>query len=294
MIVHHRLARTTYLLSAIRSAVALAALAGVPPTTAAAEVLFPALDQAVERHPDTTYLDLVQLIAPGVKPENGGYRVEEFVALRDIGESFFNDDVPSGLAFNDIAVLPIRSSGRERIALLLDLGRSSTRMEGFAVLALIDPARPTRLLDAANVAFDYGTTFFDPPKLSAGPMQDIIVTTSRHSNSNQGYQTTTIIDVHGDELTLIDTIYTLSDHDCGFERSQQTDLSMVGDGPSPSILATVTEVVLLTEPTCDGVTVPAASRRAVSAAYHWNSITESYSKDSDALDRLAEETAVRY
>lgn len=293
MRVHHKPSRMTHLLSAIRPVVVLAALAGMP-LPAVAEVLFPSLDQTLEGHPATTYLDLVQLIAPGARRDNGAYWVEELVPLRHIGEHDLDDDVPTGLAFDRIAVLPVRSDGQERIVLLLDLGPSSTRMEGFAVLALIDPAGDARLLDVANVAYDHATSFFDPAKLAAGPMQDIIVTTSRHSNSNQGYQATTIIDVRGDQFALVDTIYTLSDHDCGFERRQQPDISASDAGPSPSIIVTVTEVVVLTEPTCDGVTLPVAGQLEVSVAYRRDPATGSYATDSDALDQLAMETAERY
>ncbi|TIX53987.1 MAG: hypothetical protein E5V28_28390, partial [Mesorhizobium sp.] len=189
-------------------------------------------------------------------------------------------------------VLQIKAGGKDRLAMLFDLGSSSDSAEGFAVLALYDLASRPRLLDAVNVAVDRSTYFRDPGKLPIGPSHDAIITLSTHFNSSQGYASTPLILVRDDRFELTDVIYTFDESLCAYKRTQELAFQTIADGqPYAAIKATVTDATVPNGESCDEP-APEPSSRDISVTYHWDGTA--YVKGSDALDKLAGENANRF
>jgi hypothetical protein len=277
-------------LSLLRVAVLLASLGGLA-ATARAQPESAAPGDQVRGHPGKTYADLIRLMTTGFRRDGVVYRASRLLPMRHIGR---DRETPAlrDLVFDRIDVLPLPAGPRPRLALLIDLGRAAESAEGFAVLALVDPTGSGRLLDAANVAYDRQTGFFVPARLEA--RVDVVITASRHANSNQAYQTTALIAVRRDRLSLIDTIFTLNDRGCGYERNQTLAIAKVGRGARAAISASVAEETQTDTSACDGQAAPAAGHRLVTVHYRWDSARQRYVARSDALERLARETEERF
>ncbi|RWB24043.1 hypothetical protein [Mesorhizobium sp.] len=256
-------------------------------------VSFPDLGRAVPSHKDTTYLDLARMVIPDLAADKDGfYRGSMPIEMRHIEGPDSGGSPPVTSGFSDAGVLPIKAGGKDRLAMLFDLGSSSDSAEGFAVLALYDLAGRPRLLDAVNVAVDRSTYFRDPGKLPIGPSDDAIITLSTHFNSSQGYVSTPLILVRDDRFELIDMIYTFDESLCAYKRTQELAFQTIADGqPYAAIKATVTDATLPNGESCDEP-APEPSSRDISVTYHWNGTA--YVKGSDALDKLAGENANRF
>ena len=186
----------------------------------AAEVTFPDLETAVPGHPDISYFDLARDIVLDLAKANGIYQGHVVVDVRHIGGPDDASSPPETVNLPGIAVLPIRSDGRDRLLLLLDFGDAADSANGFAVLALYDLSSAERLLDAANVAYDRSTWFREGASLAVSADTDAVITMSEHFNSSQGYVTTALILPRDDRLELIDTIFTFNEKLCEFRREQ--------------------------------------------------------------------------
>ncbi|RUU45873.1 hypothetical protein EOC93_05115 [Mesorhizobium sp. M6A.T.Ce.TU.002.03.1.1] len=256
-------------------------------------VSFPDLGSAVPGHKDTTYLDLARMVIPDLAGDKDGfYRGSMPVKMRHIEGRDSGGSPPETSGLSNAAALDIKAGGKDRLALLLDLGSSSDSAEGFAVLALYDLAGKPRLLDIVNVAIDRSTSFREPGKLPIGSSDDAIITLSTHFNSSQGYVSTPLILVRDDRFELIDMIYTFNENLCAYRRTQELAFQTVADGqPYATIKATVTDATVPNGESCDDP-APKASSRDISVTYHWD--RAAYVKDSDALDKLAAENANRF
>jgi hypothetical protein len=256
-------------------------------------VSFPDLGSTVPGHENTTYLDLARMVIPDLAADKDGfYRGSMPIEMRHIEGGDSGGSPPETSGFSDAGVLQIRAGGKERLAMLFDLGSSSDSAEGFAVLALYDLAGKPRLLDVVNVAVDRSTYFRDPGKLPIGPGDDVIITLSTHFNSNQGYVGTPLILVRDDRFELIDVIHTFDEILCAYKRTQELAFQTVADGqPYAAIKATVTDTTVPNGENCDDA-APDASPRDISVTYHWDGAA--YVRDSDALDKLAGENAKRF
>ncbi|ESW87025.1 hypothetical protein NKL07_11705 [Mesorhizobium sp. C280B] len=266
-------------------------------TTAGAEaVSFPELGSAVPGHGDVTYLDLARMVIPDLAADKDGFfRGSIPIEMRHIAGPDYDGSPPatSGLSSGD--VLDIKAGGKDRLAMLLDLGDSPDSAEGYAVLALYDITGKPALLDAVNVAVDRSTYFRDPGKLSIGPGDDVIITTSTHFNSSQGYVIAPLVMVRNDRFELIDMIYAFDENLCTNRRTQNAAFQAIADGqPYAAIKVTVTDATVPGDESCDGQPPPEASSRDISVTYHWDKNASRYVKDSDALDRLAGENAKRF
>ncbi|MCF6103507.1 hypothetical protein [Mesorhizobium muleiense] len=256
-------------------------------------VSFPDLGSAVPGHENTTYLDLARMVIPDLAADKDGfYRGSMPIEMRHIEGGDSGGLPPETSGFSDAGVLQIRAGGKERLAMLFDLGSSSDSAEGFAVLALYDLAGKPRLLDAVNVAVDRRTYLRDPGKLPIGPGDDVIITLSTHFNSSQGYVSTPLILVRDDRFELIDMISTFDESLCAYRRTQALAFQTVAEGqPYAAIKATVTDATLPNGESCDDA-APEAASRDISVTYHWDGTA--YVKGSDALDKLAGENANRF
>ncbi|MER9055801.1 hypothetical protein NKH80_06865 [Mesorhizobium sp. M0904] len=266
-------------------------------TTASAEaVSFPELGSAVPGHGDVTYLDLARMVIPDLAADKDGFfRGSTPIEMRHIAGPDYGGSPPATSGLSNAGVLGIKAGGKERLTMLFDLGDSPDSAEGYAVLALYDITGKPALLDAVNVAVDRITYLRDPGKLPIGPGDDAIISMSMHFNSSQGYGITPLIMVRNDRFELIDMIYTFDENLCTHRRTQTAAFQVIADGqPYAAIKVTVTDATLPGEESCDGQQPPKASSRDISVTYHWDKNASRYVKDSDALDRLADDNAKRF
>lgn len=256
---------------------------------------YPELGSAIPGHGKTTYLDLARMVIPDLTGDsNGFYRGGLPIEMRHIEGPDSGGSPPDTTGFSGAGALAIKAGGKDRLAMLFDLGDSPDSAEGYAVLALYDITGKPALLDAVNVAVDRSTSFREPGKLSVDAGDDVLITTSTHFNSSQGYVITPLIMIRNDKFELIDMIFTFDENLCAYRRQQEPAFQTIADGqPRNAIQVTVTDATLPSEESCDE-TPPAAVSTAISVTYHWDKAASRYVKDSDALDKLAAENAKRF
>ncbi|MBZ9678195.1 hypothetical protein [Mesorhizobium sp. ES1-1] len=254
----------------------------------------PDLGTALPGRTDATYLDLAKMVIPDLAADkNGFFRGGPPIHMRHIEGADSGGSPPETSSLSSAAVLTIRAGGKDRLAMLFDLGGASDSAEGYAVLALYDIAAKPRLLDAVNVAVDRSTSFRDPGKIAVGAGEDVLIAMSTHFNSNQGYMATPLIMVRDDRFELIDMIYTFDENLCAYRRTQTIAFEPVADQPRAAIRATVTDTTAPSDESCDEA-APKASSHDISVTYHWDKKASRYLKNSDAFERLAAENANRF
>lgn len=258
-------------------------------------VSFPEFGSAIPGHMDVTYLDLARMVIPGLAGDsNGFYRGGLPIEMRHIEGPDGGGSPPETSGLSNAGVLAIKAGGKDRLAMLYDLGDSPDSAEGYAVLALYDITDKPKLLDVVNVALDRGTYFREPGKLSVGPNDDIVITMSAHFNSSQNYAITPLIMVRDDKFQLIDMIFTFDENLCAYSRKQDVAFQTIADGqPYAAVKVTVTDATVLNGESCDDQP-PKPEAHTISVTYHWDKKTLHYVKDSDALDKLAGENAKRF
>lgn len=241
----------------------------------------------------TTYLDLARMIIPDLTGDsNGFYRGGLPIEMRHIEGPDSGGSPPDTTGFSGAGALAIKAGGKDRLAMLFDLGADSA--EGYAVLALYDITGKPILLDAVNVAVDRSTSFREPGKLSVDAGDDVLITTSTHFNSSQGYVITPLIMIRSDKFELIDMIFTFDENLCSYRRQQEPAFRTIADGQTRNAIeVTVTDATLPSGESCDEAP-PAAVSTAISVTYHWDKAASRYVKDSDALEKLAAENAKRF
>lgn len=241
-----------------------------------------------------TYLDLLRLIVPGIAVSGRTYSGGgQPTGIRHI-EGWDQGDAglaPTGSLH--LSAVPVRSGGMDRMVLLVDFGEAGYSV-GFAVLALFDVLGEPRLLDAADIASDRWTSFKKPVRLSVSAADDLLVTQSTHHNSGQSYANASLILVRNDRFELVDTISSLSDRDCAFERSQNLTIEQGTGEPLTDMVATVIERTTLTTEDCNGRAAPDPGSRTITVTYRWDSAAQRYMPDSDALILLARENEKRF
>ncbi|RWA77548.1 MAG: hypothetical protein EOQ28_02105 [Mesorhizobium sp.] len=239
----------------------------------------------VPGHQGVTYLDLADMVVPvlaGTSP----------IKIRHIIGGDDGVAPPSTTDLSDAAALPVKAGGKERLAMLFDLGQVTDSAEGFAVLALYDLGGKPKLIDAVNVAIDRSTFFRDRSRLSIGAGDDAIVTTSTHSNSSQGYVGTLLIMVRDDRFQLIDSIFTFDENYCGYKRTQDLAFKTLPGGHYAAIKATVTDATAPGEG-CEDKQAKASTQR-ISVTYRWSKKASRYMASSKAFERLAAENEKRF
>ncbi len=241
-----------------------------------------------------TYGDLVRLVVPGIDSGSAPASGSGVIAVRHINGQDMTGVLPVSVKTPRIAAIPVRSDGKDRIALLINLGASKHEVSDFVVLALFDIADDPRLLDAAHVGFNRFTSFLEPSRLSVSVGGDLLMTRSAHFNSNQAYATTTLILAHDDRLELVDAVSTFDDRACAYERTQRLDIREGEGEPFSDIVATVTELTAASGEECDGSIAPEPSSRTITVTYQWDTAEQRYRPDSDAFDVLARENETRF
>lgn len=264
-------------------------------TAQAQTVSLPDLGSTLPGRTDVTYLDLARMVIPDLAAEkHGTFKGGPPIDMRHVQGPDAGGSPPETTSLSNATVLAVKAGGKDRLAMLFDLGDSPDSAEGYAVLALYDTAGKPTLLDAVNVALDRDTYFQEPDRLSVGANDDILMTASSHSNSEQNYMITLLVMVVGDKFKLIDTIYTFDERLCAYSHTQDVAFRTVKDGRShAAINATVTDAIVPSDESCDEA-APKASSHKISVTYHWNKKSSRYVADSDAFEKLSVENEKRF
>jgi hypothetical protein len=243
-------------------------------------------------HPGKTYLDLIRMVVPDMTLKDGVYKGGAPVQIRHISGE--NPELPEETSLNDVSVVPVNSDGKPRLALFFTLGETPGAVESFSVLALYDVTGEPKLLDAAAVGFDRFTYLYAEQKMPVSAGSDVILTMSTHFNSSQGYAITAMILVRGDRLEFIDSLFTLDEKSCTYERMQTTRYeSRPGAALFADIEVKVTDTIKLTDDDCGEEPKPEPMSRTVTEIYRWHISEKRYVPDDDKLEKFEAENMER-
>lgn len=264
------------------------------PAAVAEPASFPDLTDALPGAQNRTYRDIVRLVVPGIDNGDAAAADTGVIDVRHVSGQDMTGVVPVSVKAPRIAAIPVRSGGKDRIALLINLGESEREVSDFVILTLFDIGSDPRLLDATHVGFNRFTSFSEPSLLSVGVADDLLMTRGTHSNSNQAYATTALILANDDRLELVDTISTFDDRACAYKRTQRLDIRQGEGAPFSDIVATVTELTAAGVEECGDATAPEPSSRTITVTYRWDAAGQLYRPDTDAFDVLARENEARF
>lgn len=240
-----------------------------------------------------TYLDLTKVVVPDLAQADGKYEGVLQPAVRSV--AYPEDEPVAGVAvsFYSAEAVTFTSDGVELIALMLETDNPDSF--GGAVIAVFDPARPGEVIDLADVSSDQFTSFDHPTVLPLGQQDDGLLVSSSHSNSSQGYRSTSVIALVDGRLTEMASVFTFNENYCGMRREQNRAFAPVlsdGDARWEPFSITVTESTTLND--CEGGEKIEPGTRAVAATFSWAADSGRYQPDSTALDVLFEETEARF
>lgn len=253
------------------------------------------LDDPVPGHPGVTAFDLARLVVPDLADGTDGTdgaTGHKTIVLRHIdGKAMLappQDPITLGADAVDLMAVPGRPN---RILALIDLGASDGNVEEATVLGLYALSPKLELLDAIEVGNDRwtGMESRNPPLLAAG--SPLIAVDSGHSNSNESYNSTNLIFVHGDRFALLGDLFTFNESFCAFDRTQESSYRAIpAPGPYRSLEVSVRDTVRLTgEQGCSDQPAPKAGVHVYQGVYSWNAAKGAFvvhSKSLDALDAL--------
>jgi hypothetical protein len=245
----------------------------------------------VPGHPHVTYLELLRQVVPSLAENEANSDIEGHLVrpLRHIAGKDYEGDAPDPVTLSSIVESrEIMSGGKKRLVVLADLGPDPDRAYNTALLALYDDGPKPRLLDAVDVGVDKDTAFNDQETLSLGPGDTALVTVSEHFNSNQSYDPRVLILVRGDRFHLIDTIFVINEHACGWERTEEPVFTTAPDPGSryAAIVATVTETLKRNDDDCGEEPVPKAYKRVWRTVWRWDEAKGAYVDRAHGLDKL--------
>jgi len=284
-----------------RVAVVLAVLApagaaraeGVTPADPAPVVSRVVMSDKVPGTGDLTYLDLVRQIVPDIAPRSNSSMFEghKVIDFRHLGGKQWQAKPPASVQIQTAEALPVRSDGQDRLALLVSLDQEGSG-RGHELLALYSLGSTPTLVDAADVGFDGGTSFFDPGSLSLGKGKTALLTMSTGGHGGEDRQTTVLILLHQDRLQLVDTVATLSAVSCGIYMSNEVPEFRAGDDSGrayPDIVAIVTQTIALNNSHTTYCAIyqppPTPGTRVFSVTYSWDETASKYVPDPGAFDK---------
>jgi hypothetical protein len=279
----------------IIAALAVVAAIVVGPANAA-DVEFPAPDNAVTVRGVTTYLDLARHFVPDIKNTGNGYVGSRHIDIRHIAGQDFEATDGDTFGFYDISSVKLKADGEERLLVLFDFAQASSAAQGLAVLALYDVSGVPVLLDAADVGLDQSTYFFDQALVPVGGDANVVLTMSTHFNSSQTYNTQTMIMLRDDRLERIDEVTLLGDRNCGVERQQSISYAAnPAEGkPYAPVKVTVADVKSAVEEVCADLDPATLGKKQIKVTYVWNAGQNKYLPDSDAIAKLEAENETRF
>jgi hypothetical protein len=182
-----------------------------------------------------------------------------------------------------------------RIVLLADLGLAELRVDDTVLLALFALSPTPELLDVVEVGVDQFTHFRDmKPELMLAPRTPLIIIDSSHENSNQSYDASEMIFIHGARFRLIDSLFTLGDASCAQRRAQQPSFTTLADpGPYRAVHVSVEDRVAATGAECEDEKAPRPHVSTFQATYRWDAQQQRFATPSSELRRLAAENHKR-
>jgi hypothetical protein len=282
----------------MRNGAMMAALAGVlamlaaAPAVAGEDRLMDAGD-AVPGHPGMTYEDLVRLAVPDLALSPDDHRVEGHLAARPrhLAGPEFQDDDPADLAveLGSVEDKRILVGGKKRIALLADLGGHEGRVEGTALLILLNDEGPTpKLVDMADVAIDKDTVFAEQAVLPLAAGDVALVTWSEHDDADLTLGGYMLISPIGDRLAMVARIALTSENLCSWHGIESVRFATTPDPASPysRILATAKAVFTGTnEDGCNDEKHPKGTH-VFRAAWRWSPVSQRYEISGSTLGGL--------
>jgi hypothetical protein len=272
-----------------------AAIVALAAGAAAADA--PDVHDAAPGHPGVTYLDLLRQAIPDLADNAADNQTEGHLAkLHHLLGKADEGSPPDPVVVSYLEDLRITAGGHRRIVLLAPLGDDPDRAQDTALLALYDDAPKPKLLDAVDVGVDRDTSFNDPAKLPLGPGDDALVTYSEHGNSEQGYATRVLIFFRDDRLQLIDSVFTLSDHGCGWDRDETPAFSTRAD-PGRAyrrVEVVVSETLKHQSAACGDESIPKAYARTYHGSWRWDAGSARFKAQTRELERLDKLNQARF
>lgn len=244
------------------------------------------LTDPVPGRPGMTWRDLAKLVVPQTANGATGRSV---VPFRHINGAKALTALPDPIDLDAASIETIKISGRpDRVVALLDLGQAEGFVAEVALLCLFALDEKPRLLDVVEVGNDRWTAIgpASPPMLAPG--SPLIEVTSGHTNSNQSYDNLELIFVQGDRFRLIDSIFTMNERYCAFERMNDLSISVIPDsGPMRAVRVAVRVATTLSGEDCGQDPHPLrAGTRIYSGTWHWDAARGRYAGGSASLRRL--------
>jgi hypothetical protein len=243
------------------------------------------------------FLDLARHFVPDLDGGDDSYSGHKLIDIRHLGGPDYANGDAETFGFYDVSHLMTRVDGKERMLVLFDFAQTARAAQGVAVLALYDVSgtRP-ELLDAADVGFDASTYFFDQAVLPINAATNAVLMVSSHFNSSQSYATQSMILMHDDTFSLIDSITLLGERTCGVDRQQTIAYAAdpAAGKPYAPIKVTVTDTASAIEEECADLKPAQLGTREIRASYVWNAQQNRYFADSDALARLEKDNESRF
>ncbi|MET2828279.1 hypothetical protein [Mesorhizobium shangrilense] len=251
----------------------------------------------VPGHTGISYFDLVKQVIPDLARDETRAIGHRTVTLRHIAGDGFGGTIPDPIRIGVLRALPFESEGKPRIAMLIDIGKIDDLGEQPHILAVFDATdrRPT-LLDAVDVGLDRVTSLAEPALVRIGEHDDAIVTTSQHFNSAENYTWTALISLRGGKLGLIDRFLAYSAWTCTSQKTQAFSFKGVpgaNNTPYYAIAVIMSDIGTPPEERCDDRMLAAPYARTATAVYRWDAGKALFVADSDAVQRLQEQTAER-
>lgn len=266
-----------------------------PALAAAAEPISAGAADPLPDQPDVTYIELLRQIAPDLHPAaDGAFQGTLAGTLPYVSGGDPSAEAGYPITVDRVATLRFRAEGRDRLLVLVDLGEAD-RAESFTALALIEAGPEPRVLDFVDVSWDRFTDFPASPLLDLSADDQAVLIHNSHSNSNQSYDSTQILFVHGGKIRLAGSVSAFSDWSCSFRHLQTASFEVVADPGAryAAIRASVLDELSATGFDCEEQS-PSPFSRTVSAAFRWDGAGGAFVADSDALDKLAREDGDRY
>ena len=269
---------------------ALAALVAAPGVGVADTKQFHDAAEAVPGHPGLTYLDLIRRAVPDLAKNAADDRFEGHLATtpRHIAGPEYQGDPPDVVTVGLVEDQRIKIGGKPRIALLVDLGPKPDRVEGLALLMLLDDAPRPRLLDDADVGIDQDSVFAERAVLPLGGGDDALVTYSEDDDADLTMGGYVLISPIGDRLRMVQLFDIASIEACGWSNIERAKFST---SPDPGRAYRRIEVQASarfrrTDPSCGPRDVPKAHSAVFSATYRWNAAARRFETRSDIAARL--------
>ncbi|MFC6446128.1 hypothetical protein [Shinella zoogloeoides] len=251
----------------------------------------------VPGHPGISYFDLVKQVIPDLARDETRAIGHKTVPLRHIAGDGFGGTIPDPIRIGVLRAVPFEAEDKPRIALLIDIGKIDDLGEQPHILAVFDAAgRAPILLDAVDVGLDRATSLGEPALVRIGAHDDAILTTSQHFNSAENYTWTALIFLRGGKLELIDKFLAYSAWTCASQGKQAFSFKAVpgpNDTPYHAIAVTMSDIGTPPEERCDDGKLSAPYARTATAHYRWDAGKSLFVVDSDAVQRLQEQTAGR-